>query len=919
MGTITTSTDTGNFQYPSQSYLDRSPFTGNLVVVLRKTTGALSFWTSSDSGSTWTDLGIDITRANLQEWSGVFIDTGGYLHFAYRVYESGQDKICYRRAGSSGGTLTFDPEVTVATATAASAGTVYTGVDLIATILDNDDTAVHFAVGTTSGATNGVTMFSMWVYVAYSWYSGYYTVYQVYNSIIKNTRQWLATGSGRITPSLDFRHNGDGHTSSQPDLWITWGSGVIYLTKIPYNNYQWSGSVAVTAGTPSATMTHTPGRYDGSRFLVPIVGASGVVSVIERDTSNTISTTRNSPVHPQGVVRGLSINYVPASSTGDFRLYAIGTSNANLYWVDYVRATDTWGAWQGPSTTIANTLGFGSRRSAALNARYNHYTLSGTSPYTLATTATTLTFAPNTPVLTTPQSGVAQRVDAGLTIGWTFSDTDSADSQTAYAMSRQIGAGTIQYWQASTSTWVASEVQNSSTSNSVTLASGWGADSDATHVYKVKVWDTDGLFSPYSQGVSVIPSARVNPTITAPVNASTFTGNLVAVTWTVSEQTQYRVKLYQDPGLVLVYDTGVVTSAQTTHNIPYVLSDNTTYEVSVNTYNNEGLISATAQNLFNVDFVEPATPTLQLEVLSALGVIRNTVTNPAPTGGQPNTLESQLFRRVYSATPPTTITSFPLSDTFARTVVSGWGTAESGQTWNTNGGTSTDYNVGSSKGTVLLSVVNSTRHVYVSNINRKSGRFQFDALLGLVPAVAIIETFAMLRFTDVSNHYRCRFRWNTDGTIRLQIDKRIGGTSTTLATLTAVSGLTVTSVTTVSCACSIDDSGLIQMKAWRTLSGEPAGWQLSFTNTEIPTGNGVGIAGIRATGNTDATATYSYDNVLFTGTDVIGNTDGGVMVAGGLQDNSVVDDFKVASGIDYEYRALTKGTNGTSAYSSWVR
>lgn len=512
MATIINSTQASPFAYPSNSYMERSPYTGKLWTMVRNSAGALVLYYSTNNGASW-NADISFTRSNLQEWSDIFIDKEGYLHVAYRVYESGRDKICYRRSDGYG----WSDEVVVTSATAAGSGAAYQGMSLVAMVFGRH-IDVHIAVGTTSGGNIGVSMFGVTQHWHNDWWYGGYWDYDVV-TLLQGTTKWFIPGTGRISPALDFRHNGDAHSSSVPDLWLAFGRTQVNVVKIPYSSGRWTGPINSTVlATNTTAADYTPGRFDGSRFLVPILAGSNV-NVMERDLSNTVTNLRSSPAHPTGVVRHVAINYVP--STGDFRLYAVGTSTAVLYYVDYVRASASWGTWTTTGQTLATVSNFGTRRGSYGNSRFDYYTQTGTTPFTLASHSQALVFAPNTPVPILPMNGAAYDVANTLPFSWEFVDVDTSDQQGGYALSRQIGAGALSYWRASDSTWQASEVQNATSTEGVELPTGWGADSDANHTYKVKTWDSTGLPSSYTSGIVVIPSARIEPIITYPDTVET--------------------------------------------------------------------------------------------------------------------------------------------------------------------------------------------------------------------------------------------------------------------------------------------------------------------------------------------------------------------------------------------------------------
>jgi hypothetical protein len=190
------------------------------------------------------------------------------------------------------------------------------------------------------------------------------------------------------------------------------------------------------------------------------------------------------------------------------------------------------------------------------------------------------------------------------------------------------------------------EVKNLTATTALTLATAWALAADANYTYRVKVWDSTDLPSAYSEPLVVIPSALVNPTITAPTPAQVIGGDTLTVTWTVAEQTAYRVQLYQDPGGVLRHNSGFIASTTTlSYVVPYTMADSGTWTVGLTTKNNEGLESNEIYQGFTTNFDEPATPTLAFTPSTSGGYIRVVITNPTPAGPQPAVLSQDLYRR----------------------------------------------------------------------------------------------------------------------------------------------------------------------------------------------------------------------------------------------------------------------------------
>ncbi|MFI5833221.1 hypothetical protein ACIA5A_06040 [Micromonospora sp. NPDC051300] len=662
MATITTTTVASPFDYPSQAYMTLQPNDGSLwVLVAASTANTFELWRSTDGGATWA-LRTSVVRANVVEYSGIQITQDGWLHWCYRTNESSQDRIYYRRCSAFTVGATWQVEKLVASpSNGGTAGAYHTGIDFA---LDRsgatDTTYVCLVVGTQIGANQGVTCYALTAKPE--------NTVVVNNALIGGTRQWLSPGTGRVGVSADKEHTGDGLTraSSSPHVWIAWGRTSARMVKLSWSGGKWSGptSPVVLVGTLTPAQDALAARWDGTRFLtaVPDPTTTDTVLVLERNQANTVTTSRNTPSHPAGVVRNCGVNY--NTSTGDMRVYAVGTSSAVLYYVDYVRATGLWTSWATvTATAILGVNNWGTRPATASPARYDVYTAHSGSPNTLAHVRQVVAYPPSTPAwnaASTPYaSSGAASVSAALLLDWDFVDADPADTQSAWALSRQIGTGSLAYFRASDSTWQAAEVKNTGSTTSASLASGWGATSDAPHTYKVKVWDSADTASTYSAGLGVVPSQPAAPTYTTPGSGATVTSDTVTIGWTVSDQSAYRVTL--TTGGNQVHDSGWQTGTATTYTPPVSLADGSSYTVGLQTQNSQKLASGIVTRAFSVDYVEPATPTTVSTPLSDLGVIRVTITNPTPSGGQPALSTQALYRRGVGATGDGTLVAAGLA------------------------------------------------------------------------------------------------------------------------------------------------------------------------------------------------------------------------------------------------------------------
>lgn len=646
MATIVTSTRSDVAQWPASRRFDRSP-NGHLWFALLNNAGtSVLFYRSTDNGGSWS-LFFTWTPSGgptILELSSVLVDdhpTRTRIYWAYRTNQSSQDRLYFMAAIITSSDLSLHALLQLAAvANGGVAGAIYQGITLAPHRFADGRSYLVVAAGTTNGAQHGAECFGVTIPA----------IGQpvLNNGIVASKRKWLLTGSGRITPSLVKEPN-------PIHLWLTFGRTSVNVVRLPWGGSGWAGPTTaqqlltgVTAQDSLASLW-TQGTW---ATVVPDPTDTTKVVLLERNPGNTKTTSYVSGAHTTGVVKHCTLAY--NNVTRDVRVYAMGTSTNVLYYADFIRATLTWSGWSQVTATAilgSNADNYQVRATSASRAKYDVVTAHSGSPNTVVHTAQALTYPPFAPTwivgstANSPETnGAACNVSAALDLVWQFSDPDPADTQSAWALSRQIGAGALAYFRASDSTWQATEQKNVSGTSSRTLSSGWGAGGDANHTYRVKVWDSTDVASSYSAPLVVVPSVQVNPTITVPaVDGTTITADSVTVEWTASEQTAWRVKL--QIVAEVKYDSGWQSGSALQHTIPFVLEDGFNYSIKLTTRNNEGLPSAEQNRNITVDFVEPPTPTLTVTPQPLLGHMRIVITNPAPSGGQPDLLFNDLLRR----------------------------------------------------------------------------------------------------------------------------------------------------------------------------------------------------------------------------------------------------------------------------------
>lgn len=670
MPTVTTTTTSGGFAYPEASCMDRSPTTGELWLAVRTTTTTVALYKSSDNGVSWGTQG-SFTRSGLYDIGEFRIDQAGdHIHMAILVNESSLDKIYYKRIDIRSGSASYGGELLVSQGSAATARDFWSSASLIA--YKNPDGSYSCVIG---GSFHSVSFSGVFFYTVSIKNDAGFTTYNNLN-LVSPTRQYRLTNDDTtgITVSMDIEHNGDGTTSATPNIWASFQiHNYAYTLKLTWQGYKtgWkSPAVAVITASGRTSTRDVAARWDGTRFVQLSTNPSDTtkIDVFERNSANTANAaTRITPSHPQGVVTVHMLSYNHA--TKDIRVFGVGTSTAVLYYVDFTRATGLWGSWTIANATAPLASEWGVRRSTYGTNQYDVYMESGGgSPWTITAYVLAVNFAPTAPTWVTGTAGTVETngaafdVSVSLLLDWDFHDPNATDTQGSFALSRQIGAAAVQYFRTSDNTWQVAEVQNTSGTTSRTLTTGqWlggGGASDPAHVYKVKTWDAAGTPSVYSSGLSVIPSTRVDPTLTAPAPAAILNTGIVNATWTVSEQGSYRVTVTNTATTALVYDSGWLTDptpltpSVLAWAVPTILPDGFAGSLTLQTKNAEGLSSVLRTVAFTVDFVEPVAPLITVVGAPTLGGIQATLTQAAATGTQPATIRRSLYHRtVVSVTP----------------------------------------------------------------------------------------------------------------------------------------------------------------------------------------------------------------------------------------------------------------------------
>lgn len=203
------------------------------------------------------------------------------------------------------------------------------------------------------------------------------------------------------------------------------------------------------------------------------------------------------------------------------------------------------------------------------------------------------------------------------------------------------------------------------------------------------------------------------------------------------------------------------------------------------------------------------------------------------------------------------------SDTFARSVSNGWGTADTGGVYTTTG-TAANYSVSGGTGNITFAFAGVTREAYLASLQEDNVDIQTKVSLSTVPSGGGYVVDLVGRRIDSSNSYRGRVEVKSDGQIIIRTIAQVGGAENVRATFNAP-GVTYTANMVLNVRARFMNTGTttMEMKVWQDGTVEPD-WQIATIDTS-PVLQTAGAAGVRATSSSDAgTLTISFDDLTIT-------------------------------------------------------
>ena len=209
-----------------------------------------------------------------------------------------------------------------------------------------------------------------------------------------------------------------------------------------------------------------------------------------------------------------------------------------------------------------------------------------------------------------------------------------------------------------------------------------------------------------------------------------------------------------------------------------------------------------------------------------------------------------------------TVTTYA-EDTFTRTVVDAWGTANTGGAWTAVGGVAANYQVNGTRG-IMSAGAGNARLMVLPGIGQADVDITATVSTDKAVAGGGHVLYPVGRYVDNSNYYRPRVIFNPDGTTKMAFAKVVAGTASDFGT--AESG-----VTNVPHSAGTDFRIRYQIqgtthrfKVWSAANAEPAAWDNEATDTSITAAGGVGLRFFLQTAATNAPVAASWDNLKAT-------------------------------------------------------
>ncbi len=207
------------------------------------------------------------------------------------------------------------------------------------------------------------------------------------------------------------------------------------------------------------------------------------------------------------------------------------------------------------------------------------------------------------------------------------------------------------------------------------------------------------------------------------------------------------------------------------------------------------------------------------------------------------------------------------ADAFSRTVTNGWGTADQGGPWTTNGNAA-NFAVGSGVGSLRMPSAGAGPSVFLGGLASDDTDLQATVSLDVAPlgGTAGVDQGILLRRVAGQGDYRAKVRFVPGGAVRLGLFRTdSAGAQTAIVAEANVAGITYAAgdVLNVRAQAFGTSPTTVRAKLWRLGDPEPSAWLATGTDTTaaLQSTGAIGFHSFLAGSVTNAPIVARFDNV----------------------------------------------------------
>jgi hypothetical protein len=186
-----------------------------------------------------------------------------------------------------------------------------------------------------------------------------------------------------------------------------------------------------------------------------------------------------------------------------------------------------------------------------------------------------------------------------------------------------------------------------------------------------------------------------------------------------------------------------------------------------------------------------------------------------------------------TVTGGTTVPAPFVSDSFARTVTNGLGTADLGGTWSTSGSAS-NFSVSPGAAALKLLTPGTQLSAYLGSTTRTDTDMRVTIAADKVATGGGLYLSVEGRRVSLNNEYLARVRVNATGSVRISLAALKGtSTVTTIQPEIELPGITYAPNLQLTVRFQVTGTGptTLRLKVWPASAAEPTAWQMSGTDT----------------------------------------------------------------------------------------